>query len=65
MEDSLREMIELARIEAEYALLETRTFGLAHVNQLQRHIEALIVHLDTFLEKARPIEDSPPPETLN
>ena len=52
MDEELREMIEIARVEAEFALLEIQTHGSAvHAKEVQRHIEALIVKLDEFLVK--------------
>ena len=51
MDEELREMIELARVEAEFALLEIQIHGAVHAKQAQRHMEALIFKLDDFLRK--------------
>ena len=51
MDEELREMIELARVEAEFALLEIQNYGAVHAEQAQRHMEALIVKLDDFLRR--------------
>jgi hypothetical protein len=51
MDEELREMIEIARVEAEFALLEIQIHGAVHAKEAQRHMEALIVKLDEFLAK--------------
>ena len=49
MDEELREMIELARVEAEFALLEIRIHGAVNAKDALRHMEALIAKLDEFL----------------
>ena len=51
MDEELREMIEIARVEAEFALLEIKIHGAVHAKEAQRHLEALIVKLDEFLKR--------------
>jgi hypothetical protein len=51
MDEELRQMIENARVEAEFALLEIKIHGAAHAAEALRHMEALIIKLDEFLEK--------------
>ena len=44
MDEELREMIEIARVEAEFALLEIQIHGAVHAKEAQRHMEALIAN---------------------
>ena len=60
MDEELREMIELARVEAEFALLEIQIHGAVHAKEAQRHMEALIVKLDEFLKRTHWSNDAPP-----
>jgi hypothetical protein len=65
IDEELREMIEIARVEAEFALLEIRIFGTAHAREAQRHMEALIVKLDEFLKQTHWSLDAPPRNQRN
>ncbi len=47
----MRELIELAHVDAEFALLEIELHGAAHAEEAQHHLEGLIVRLDEFLKK--------------
>ncbi len=60
MDEELREMIEIARVEAEFALLEIKIHGAVHAKEAQRHMEALIVKLDEFLLKTHWSKVAPP-----
>ena len=51
MNDNLREKLEIARADAEYALLELRIFGLARVEIAESHIERVVARLDDVLKR--------------
>ena len=50
MDDKLREKLGIALGEAEYALLELKTFGLARIEVAESHIESVVVLLDEVLK---------------
>ncbi len=49
MDDKLRQKLEIARTDAEYALLELRTFSLARVEIAESHIENVVARLDEII----------------
>jgi transcription elongation GreA/GreB family factor len=65
MDEELREIIEIARIEAEFALLEIKLYGAANAKEAQRHMEALIVRLDEFLKRTHWSNETPPRDRRN
>ncbi len=50
MDDELREKLGIALGEAEYALLELKTFGLARVEVAEDHIQRVVALLDEALK---------------
>jgi hypothetical protein len=61
VDEDLRKLIEIARVDAEYALLELRHHGLAHIDVAETHIANLAASLDEILLKAdRAIARTPP-----
>jgi hypothetical protein len=65
MDEELRDIIEIARVEAEFALLEIQFHGGVNAEQAQRHMEALIVRLDEFLRKTHWSNGVPPRSRRN
>lgn len=51
MNGELRELIEIARIEAEYALADLTFFAGAHSTSAIEHVKGVIERLDEALEK--------------
>jgi hypothetical protein len=61
LDEDLRKLIEIARLDAEYALQELRYFGLARVDVAETHIASLVACLDQILLKAdKAIARKPP-----
>ena len=52
MDEDLRKLIEIARVDAKYALQELRYFGRARLDIAEAHIANLVACLDEILLKA-------------
>ena len=59
MDEELREIIEIARVEAEFALLEIQFHSTKNSEQIKTHLKALIVRLDDFLSKTHWANNTP------
>jgi hypothetical protein len=65
VDDDLRKLIERARVDAEYALLELRHHGLARADVAETHIASLAACLDEVLLKAEQANARKPPQMRN
>ncbi len=50
MDEKWRKMVEAARADAEYALLELKLYGLARAEIAESHIEKVVARLDAMLK---------------
>ena len=64
MDEELRELIEIARIDAEFALLEVAS-GRSDLEAVRRHIEGVVVRLDEFLRRTHWSNDAGPRDRRN